>query len=192
MSDGAVDQLLEVERLFGGVDALLAAYHQKVGAHHATVEPVDLTATANAADDSDIRSVDLRDDFADEVFRQSISIGRAGRLFVHSHSRRLPRKSHLCSYCVHNLTGRKRKHAHQYPYNYGYPEKIESNVPSAELPCVPCASSHFGIRQRAISFRMVSEEPFEGQKQRKPKHQTRAERDQYPIEHLTLLEAGAP
>lgn len=78
-------QLLKVESLLGSYSNLLVDAQIGFCVHHRAVEPVDLAEPSNAAEDANVRTIDFGNDLGDFVFRKSERIGRAGRLFVHSH-----------------------------------------------------------------------------------------------------------
>jgi len=81
MSQGG-GHVFAVEGRKCGLAAGAGIYQQSLGWHHSAVEPVDLSAATNAADDPNFASDDLRMNVCDEVLDQPERVGH----FRDSHS----------------------------------------------------------------------------------------------------------
>src|SRR6185503_13357110 len=80
-----VHHLLKIVSLDSCIVALSRARHQSVGRHDCAVKPVHLTASTNAADNADIRSVDFGNNVGNEVLRQSKSVRHFRRHLQKAH-----------------------------------------------------------------------------------------------------------
>ena len=91
MTPAPIHHLHEVEGFLSRRVDLSAADDELIRSHHATEQPVDRASSSDAADHADIRPIDLGNDLADQVLRQSESVWNGGcRLLQGAHYFCLP------------------------------------------------------------------------------------------------------
>src|SRR3569833_1984674 len=78
-------QFIQGERLPGGLLTGLARFDELISSHHATEQPVELSSSFDSADHPDIRTINLRHNAADEIFRQAEGVGQFYLNIEHSH-----------------------------------------------------------------------------------------------------------
>lgn len=90
MSQPVLHHFLTAEGFFGGLLTLQSDVQQLLGRQNDRIAPLNISAVSSTADKSHIAADDLGVDVGHEVLFQAIRIGRAGRLFLHSHCRNSP------------------------------------------------------------------------------------------------------
>lgn len=85
-------QFEKIECLVGGIGHLAPADDELIRSHHTTVKPVNDAAASNAANHADIGAIDLRNNVADEKFRETACVWerQCFQTFLNAHSNVLP------------------------------------------------------------------------------------------------------
>ena|SRR3569833_2513460 len=78
-------QVIQRESLLRCGLTFLARLNELISSHDATKQPVELSSSFDSADHPDIRTINLRHNAADEIFRQAEGVGQFYLNIEHSH-----------------------------------------------------------------------------------------------------------